>query len=106
MQIDVVGVRIDRALGQVPQLHVFGHALDIRVESFLIRRHQWLLSSVWCGEEKNEASSRSTIGDHDATRVRYPSVARVTASRGLFPAKDRQKEMAKKTWQGRNRTIS
>jgi hypothetical protein len=53
--IDVKGVGIDRALGEVPQLHVFGHALNRGVESFLVRRHAWLLSSVgWSVENPVE----------------------------------------------------
>jgi len=37
--VDVIRVGIDRGGGQVPQLHVFGHALDERIESSLVRRH-------------------------------------------------------------------
>ena len=37
--IDVVGVGIDRACGQVSQLHVFGHAADEGIESLLVGCH-------------------------------------------------------------------
>ena len=37
--VDVIGVRIDGTVGKVPQLHVFGHALNERIESSLVRRH-------------------------------------------------------------------
>jgi len=38
--VDVVRVGVDGRGGQVPQLHVFGHAFDVRVESSLVRRHR------------------------------------------------------------------
>jgi hypothetical protein len=38
--VHVVRVSIDRGGSQIPQLHVFGHALDERVESSSVRRHR------------------------------------------------------------------
>ena len=79
--VDVVGVRIDCALGEVPQLHVFGHALDIRVESSLVRRHRWLLSSVWWSEKysiEHPAARRSptTMPDELITQAWLTSLHR------------------------------
>ena len=37
--VDVIGVGVDGTVGEVSQLHIFGHALDVRVESSLVRRH-------------------------------------------------------------------
>ena len=35
--IDVPGVGVDSAVGKVADLHVFGHALDVRVHATLVR---------------------------------------------------------------------
>jgi hypothetical protein len=37
--IDVVRVGIDGAWGQVAQLHILGHASDVRIESSVVRGH-------------------------------------------------------------------
>ena len=85
--VDVIRVGIDRGGSEVSQLHVFGHALNERIESFLVRRHGWPFRALGGGQEdSHEHQPARPLGDHSATRVRYSRVARMIALRKRFRA--------------------
>jgi hypothetical protein len=102
--VDVERVGIDGRGCQVPQLHVFGHAVDVRVESSLVRRHGNL--SCFSGEIKETGkclSRRPSIGVDHVTRVRYSIMVRIRPSRQLYSAENEKKRPSQGVWRGTHR---
>ena len=69
--IDMIGVGVDGAAGEVADAHIFGHALDVSVAASCQGSHAWNLHRVVGVATRLTLSRQSTLKDAYYVRARW-----------------------------------